>query len=45
MNELTPIPQLKTEIQFYERQTTAGMLETLTQQNMDRINARLEANK
>ena len=27
MNELTPIPQLKTEIQFYERQTATGMLE------------------
>lgn len=27
MNELTPIPQLKMEIQFYERQTATGMLE------------------
>ena len=27
MNELTTIPQLKTEIQFYERQTATGMLE------------------
>ena len=27
MNELMPIPQLKTEIQFYERQTATGMLE------------------
>ena len=27
MNELTPIPQLKTEIQFYEKQTATGMLE------------------